>query len=268
MNKPYPGFLDAILKFPAAVSNWGKAFENRIIERTNRRLEVLKDRTEGVVSGRTIPELQELALGSGSYSRLAIMFLDVCGFSDMPNWSREEQKHVLAVMNLFMSEMIAIVRDFGGHFEKNTGDGLMAYFGEGMATDQDRVKPAVEAAVVMHYFNDHLLGPYFDQANVPRVRFRIGIDVGPVTLARIGVKSSSQGYNSIVAIGTTANVACKLMKLIPEGGICVGDFAYAALPSNWWTTCTPCGLTTFVYLATQQKYGGWNLRHRLSRPLL
>jgi len=46
-------------------------------------------------------------------------------------------------MNVFMSEMITLVRDFDGRFEKNTGDGLMAYFGEGAKTDAERVKPAV-----------------------------------------------------------------------------------------------------------------------------
>ena len=174
---------------------------------------------------------------------------------------------MLALMNLFISEMISIVREHDGHFEKNTGDGLMAYFGEGSSTDVERVKPAVEAAAVMHYFNDEILGPFLDSKNVARIKFRVGIDVGPVTLARLGVKSTNSDYNSMVAIGTIANVANKLMRLIPDGGICVGEYAYNNLPNNWGARCAKSDLSTgFVYTATLNPYPGWILNHRLSQP--
>jgi adenylate cyclase len=56
--------------------------------------------------------------------------------------AHEQQKAVLVLMNIFMAEMLNIVRDFGGSYEKNTGDGLMAYFGEEETADFVRVKPA------------------------------------------------------------------------------------------------------------------------------
>jgi adenylate cyclase len=206
-------------------------------------------------------------IGSGSQCRLAVLFLDICGFSQLPNWQPEEQKNVLALMNLFMAEMISTVRDFEGHFEKNTGDGLMAYFGESGKTDAERVRPAIEAATVMHYFNDNILGPFLESKKIARLKFRIGIDVGPVTLARVGVKSSDSEYSSIVAIGTTANVACKLMNLIPDGGICLGQYAYDGLPNNWASRCTKSDKpTTFIYVATQQPYPAWVMNYRLTEP--
>jgi class 3 adenylate cyclase len=165
-----------------------------------------------------------------------------------------------------MSEMITLVREFDGHFEKNTGDGLMAYFGEGAKTDVDRVRPAVEAATAMCYYNDEILGPLMESIPIPRLKFRIGIDVGPVTLAKVGARS--ENYNSLVAIGTIANVACKLMNLIPDGGICVGEHAYRSLPSNWSSRCTKIEKPTgFVYKATQSPYPAWILNHRLTEPI-
>jgi adenylate cyclase len=215
-----------------------------------------------------VPDTDDLSIGSATQVHLAVLFLDICEFSVLPNWTFEEQKTVLALMNLFMSEMISIVREFGGHFEKNTGDGLMAYFGEGAQTEPDRLRPAVEAAGAMHYYNDRVLGPLLDSNNVPRLRFRVGIDVGPVTLARIGVKSLNSEYSSMIAIGTTANVACKLMELIPDGGICVGEYAYRALPCNWNLTCSRSAQPTgFVYVANQQPYPAWVLNHRLPDPV-
>jgi class 3 adenylate cyclase len=168
-------------------------------------------------------------------------------------------------MNLFMSEMISIIRDFGGTFEKNTGDGLMAYFADGATTHAQRVGAAVEAATTMHYFNDHILGPRLDRFGVPRLKFRIGIDLGPVTVARVGVKGSM--YNSMVAVGTSANIACKLMNLIPEGGICLGDYAHDDLPAGWASRCAkrepPAGT---VHSDTRKPYAAWVLNHRLTDP--
>jgi class 3 adenylate cyclase len=264
------GLLASLLgQWPTNPSKWSKSFKQRIIERLLKRRNVLDERINAVVQGRTVPDLDDVSIGSGSQCPLAILFLDICGFSTLPNWFPQEQKRVLALMNLFMAEMISIVREFEGHFEKNTGDGLMAYFGEGAKSDADRVKPAVEAATVMHYFNDNVLGPYLESTKIPKLRFRVGIDVGPVTLARIGVKSADSDYNSMVAIGTTANVACKLMNLIPDGGICVGEHAYRSLPNDWAMRCTRSDRPTiFVYVATQQPYPGWVLDYRLTEPLL
>jgi class 3 adenylate cyclase len=56
------------------------------------------------------------------------MFLDISKFSQWPAWTEQEQDILLRVLSLFFTEMIRIVEDFGGVVEKNTGDGLMAYF--------------------------------------------------------------------------------------------------------------------------------------------
>ncbi len=237
-----------------------------MMERLHKRFAQLKDRIDSVAPGHVVPDLDDLNIGGATQHRLAILFLDICGFSSIPNWNPEEQKEVLARLNLFMSEMITVVRDFEGHFEKNTGDGLMSYFGEGTKTDAERVKPAVEAAAIMHYFNDNILGPLMDSYRVPRLKFRVGIDVGPVTLARVGIKSADSDYSSVVAIGTIANLACKLMKLIPDGGICVGQNAYAQLPNNWASRCAKASPTGFVYVESQQPYPAWILNYRLMAP--
>jgi class 3 adenylate cyclase len=169
-------------------------------------------------------------------------------------------------MNVFMAEMLSIVHDFGGTYEKNTGDGLMAYFGEGETTDSARVKPAVEAALTMHFFNDQLFTPWLKGEGRRPISFRVGIDHGPVTIARVGIRGEK---SSRVAIGTTANLACKLMNRIPNGGVCIGQNIYRNLPHNWAQTCRQCDqLTGFVYVATQAPYPAWELNHRLTTPIL
>ena len=256
--------LAASYNLPGVPSRWSNRYITEIIERCDKRIDVLQDRIEGVAAGRVMPDLDQVTIGSGKHFNLAVLFLDICGFSSRPNWTQEEQKHVLRFMNIFMAEMLNVVRDFGGTYEKNTGDGLMAYFGDGVGTDAERVQPAVEAALVMHYINDQLMTPWFQKKQIEPARFRVGIDVGPTTIARVGLRGDN---NSIVAIGTTANVACKLMNLIPNGGICVGHQVHENLPHNWAQTCRQCDQPTgFVYRVTGNPYTAWELNHRLTQP--
>jgi class 3 adenylate cyclase len=257
-------FQQLLAAIPQPPTKWTKRYLTEIIVRANKRIEVLEDRLNGIIQGRVMPDLEQVTIGSGKQFRLSILFLDICSFSTRSNWTLEQQKSVLVLMNIFMAEMLNVVRDFGGTYEKNTGDGLMAYFGDGETTDATRVKPAAEAAVVMHYVNDNLISPWLQKQGIAPVRFRVGIDLGPVTIARVGLRGE---MNSVVAVGTPANIACKLMNLIPEGGICIGDDVYRNLPNNWTANCKRCETSSgFVYTATQMPYIAWELNHRLTPP--
>lgn len=211
-----------------------------------------------------MPDLDQVTIGSGKQFWLSVLFLDIVEFSRRPSGTFEEQKSVLATLNIFMAEMLNIVRDFGGTFEKNTGDGLMAYFGTEGGTEDDKVASAVFASTVMHYVNDNLLTPRLISLELPAVHFRIGIDFGPVTIGRVGIRGNE---NAFVAIGATANIAHKIMRLIPEGGICVGNDVYLHLPSGWNTACQVISQPTgFVYVKTQEPYKAHLLTHRLMTP--
>jgi class 3 adenylate cyclase len=180
----------------------------------------------------------------------------------------DAQKAVLKSLNIFMGEMLTIVRDFDGVFEKNTGDGLMAYFGEGASNEAEAVAPAVEAAVTMHYVNDCLLDYFLKKDGGTPITFRVGIDVGPITLGKVAIHGGTHG--SVLAIGTTANIACKVMEAIPEGGIAIGNRTYELLPNNWKQSCELVeGGTGHVYRCNQAPYHAWKLRYRTPMmPLL
>ena len=269
-NEPYESLGLAALvaglpATPATPCKWTKRYRQECIDRSNKRIEVLSERIEGITQGREMPDREQVTIGSGRRFDLAVLFLDICSFSARPNWTSDEQKTILEIMNIFMAEMLNIVRDFGGTFEKNTGDGLMAYFGEDAATEADRVRPAVEAAVVMHHVNDTLMTPWFRREGIAPLTFRIGIDIGPITVSRVGIRGAE---SSIVAIGTAANIACKLMDHIPNGGVCIGGEVYRNLPDNWAQTCRPCTEPSgFVYVVTQTPYRAWELNHRLPVPI-
>jgi len=138
-------------------------------------------------------------------------------------------------MDIFMAEMMNIVRDHNGEFEKNTGDGLMAYFGTETSNPVECVNSAINAALTMHYFNDNLLIPYMlQQGWQQKIEFRIGIDYGKVTIGRVGIPG---GLSSFVAIGTSANIACRLLKIAYPGDIVIGRHVKNFLPPNRQKYC-------------------------------
>jgi adenylate cyclase len=252
--------LEILASIPEAPRKWTAPYLKRIIERLNKRIGTLDDRIGGVTAGRTMPSVEQVAIGSGRHLSVAVLFLDISGFTSWPSSTRDEQKRILWTMDVFMAEMMNIIQDHDGVFEKNTGDGLMAYFGTETSSDVESVRLAGEASVIMHYISENGLNGWFAKQGLPPVKFRIGIDFGEITVARIGI----HGTNTFVAIGSTANIANRLLRQLSTG-ICIGNEVYKRLPRNWSGSCAPLPPTTgFVYSATNTPYPIWELRHRLT----
>ena len=215
--------------------------------------------------GRVIPEAEDLVIGAGRRLEVAVMFVDICGFSSWPAETLAEQKAVLAALNLFFTELVRIAEDYGGTVEKNTGDGLMAYF-EDSAADEGS-KRAVACALTMFDTNVSLLTPVLAHANIAPIRFRVAIDHGPATIGRLG---AARRFNAIVAVGTVANVASKMLSFAQAGELLIGDTVRSRLPVYWrhsWTQIldSPTG---WVYRVTGLRYPFYRYTGRWTRPLL
>jgi len=214
------------------------------------------------VPGRTVPGDEDLIIGDGRRLHLAIMFLDISGFSGRPSGSFEDQEMLLRILNLFFSEMIKIAEDYGGTVEKNTGDGFMAYFEND--TSATASKRALASALTMIAANDYLVKPILDATPTEEIRFRISIDYGPVTVARLG---AAQRFNANVAIGATANFASKMLALAEPGEIVIGELAKEQLPSTWQLSYTELITTEtgWIYTADDRPYSLYRYTGRWSR---
>lgn len=182
-----------------------------------------------IQSGRVIPDEQAISFGLGRRLKMAILFLDISGFSALPSESLNEQEVLLRVLNLFFSEIVKTAEDFGGTVEKNTGDGLMAYFEDTSAGSSLGSERAISAALTMFYVTANLINPILLKNNLLPLRFRIGIDYGWVTIAKLG---AAKRFNSIVAIGTTANIACKMLAHADPEELIIGENVVASLPEQ------------------------------------
>jgi len=258
------GMLSALSgNMPEWPAKWSSIYLNSARERLAKRADTLDGKLAASGLGRLVPEAPQITIGSGKHLHLAVLFLDICNFSDWPSSDHAEQLQVLKKLNIFMAEMLSIVRDYGGHFEKNTGDGLMAYFGGTESELETASRTACDCAAVMHAINDYVLTPWFESQSVRPVKFRVGIDAGQMTIARVGIPNLAEQR---VAIGSHANIACKIMRFAPHGGICIGNNVHKYLKDSWKGTTSELPPTGFVYVRSQIPYKAWNLNYTPPRP--
>ncbi len=216
-------------------------------------------------AGRIVPESSDLTIGTGRRLSAAIMFLDISSFSSRLSETQEEQEQILAILNLFFSEMIKIAEDYGGTVEKNTGDGLMAYFEDGGSSSSETGSHrAVACSLTMMAACENLINPILVRSSIEPLRFRIAIDHGNITIAKVGARKR---FNAITAIGATANLASKMLGTAKSGEIILGENAKKGLPPEWQTTWTKLHTyqTGWVFRATKLPYSFYYYNGRWSK---
>lgn len=213
-----------------------------------RRVEIMRRRIQAVNSavapGRIIPMPEDLPIGRGRRLDAAILFLDISGFTYRPSETAEEQDNQIRILSLFFSEMIRIVGDFGGTVEKNTGDGIMAYFSRPRGTTLDPRQTALVCALYMFLAADRLINPVIRASGLEPLRFRVCLDFGSITVARLG---AAQRFNHIVAVGTAANRTSKMLGHAQAGDLLIGDAMLPGIHRDWLQQ----------FLAHTGKESGW-----------
>ena len=197
---------------------------------------------------------QSLSIGEGRRLNASVMFLDISGFTNRPMDTPLEQDLMLRILTLFFSEMICIAEEYEGQVEKNTGDGLMMYFTDDLASSGvHSVQKAITCALTMMATTTYLINPIVRASNAEDIKFRISIDYGSITIAKIG---SRRRFSSYTAIGTIANLACKMLKHAKPEQIVLGNNAKNELPIEWqqmYTRLLPIN-TGWVYKANELPY--------------
>lgn len=247
------------MNYEGLTTNYWETQQERV-EQSRARIE----KRPMVGDGRTVPNDDALAIGDGRRLSMAVMFIDICDFSKRNLETVEEQGLMLKVLNLFFTEMIRVCEEYGGNVEKNTGDGLMIYFNDGEGTPPEvGSKRAVACALTMLKSTEILINPILRNSSVIPIEFRTSIDHGNITVAKIG---APRRFNANTAIGSTANFACKMLKVARKNEIVIGENARKQLPLSWQTNWTaPCSEPSgWTYIQSGLPYqiykytGRWN----------
>jgi adenylate cyclase len=199
-----------------------------------RRVEIMRRRIQAlsrtVATGWIIPAPEDLPIGRGRRLDAAILFLDISGFTHRPSETAEEQDGQVRILSLFFSEMIRIVGDFGGTVEKNTGDGIMAYFSRPRGIAPDPRQRALVCALYMFLAAERLINPVIQASGFEPLRFRVCLDFGSITIARLG---AAQRFNHIVAVGTAANRTSKMLGHAEPDELLLGDAMLPGIHADW-----------------------------------
>ena len=145
-------------------------------------------------------------------------------FADMQGSSAITQKFdpevVSAITSDFFSILGEVVYKYEGSIDRLMGDGMMVIFGAPVVHENDPQR-AIFSALEMQEELEKLNEELEQKAGIS-IRMRVGINTGTVVVDNIG----SDLRMEYTAIGDMVNMASRLEKLAPVGGVLVGESTY------------------------------------------
>lgn len=192
---------------------------------------------EGVTNA-TLSALQDLLQRSSARSseeipsrdaqrkQVTVIFAKVTGLAGATGGTLETA--VLNIISALWRQLDGAVTQQGGMIDKHLGDAIMGLFGVPVAHEDDP-EQAVRAALQMRAILSNFVTELKDSLDedtlsllpdLQSLRLSVGINTGPVMLGRVG---DSDEYT---VIGDTVNVASRLERASPPGGILISHDTY------------------------------------------
>lgn len=171
------------------------------------RIKKLNKRLGDIPNGRTTPEKKDFRLNEAKKYELGMVFIDIDGFTKYLIDHGSER--VLYLLGMFVPEAMKLVQEYDGYFEKNTGDGLFAYFGFGK-TPGDSIADLLQYITTVRWVVANEINPRIEELGFEPVSISSGSTFGTTHLSRIGEKAYKQELNRMTAVSTQANIAYTL----------------------------------------------------------
>lgn len=186
------------------------------IEEVEDHAELVEDRLEHIPDSHVMPDPEDMDLHEAREFRLGVVFIDINDFSDYSE--RNNKEDVLFMLNVFIPKVMEGIREFHGAFEKNTGDGILAYFGP---EDDDN---EIADTILRYFFYVQMMlhmaaNPILRDYNVEPISISASAALGTVHISRIGVHSMSRR----TAVSSTANIASELEDIAGTDQYLVGQ---------------------------------------------
>lgn len=197
--------------------------KRNIYESIERRTEKLNERLESIPEGKTIPKKEQFRLNEAKRYDLAMVFIDIDGFTD---YLIDHGPHrVLYLLGLFVPEAMKLVKEYDGYFEKNTGDGIFAYFGFDKEPNE-AISDMLQYITTVRWVIDNEINPRITDLGFQPVSMSSGATYGTAHLSRIGVKAYKQELNRMTAVSSKANIAYALENIANAREHLVGPTVY------------------------------------------
>jgi len=233
MMRPRP-LLKALVK--------AKIYRQQVIEKNALLEQILNRYLPEEVVAKVLEDSSLLKLG-GVRGFVTILFADLTGFTTFADAVPPE--HVMDTLNQTFSRLTKIVADNRGTFDKYLGDGLMAFYGAPITSDNDALN-AVRTAVEMRQAFQALKDEW-GEGPQSQLGLAVGINSGEAIVGNLG----SERLMNYTVIGDAVNVAARLEDLAGPGQILIGEATHTLVED----------------LVVARKFGGVDLRGR-SKPVV
>ncbi|HET7672313.1 MAG TPA: adenylate/guanylate cyclase domain-containing protein [Burkholderiales bacterium] len=204
------GNLDVEVKLQSAdeIAQLGDAFNHMV--RELRQKERIKEMFGKYVDPRVVHDLlerKEFAQG-GERRVMTVFFSDLQGFTGFAE--RMTPGAVVKLLNEYFGMMAEAIRAEHGIIDKYIGDSVMAFWGPPFSSESEHAALACYAALEQQArvarFQAMLPELTGLRKDVPKIRARMGLATGEVTVGSIG----SEDARSYTVVGDTANLASRL----------------------------------------------------------
>jgi adenylate cyclase len=198
---------------------------NRVLEKK------LKDQLEELVKNKKLSKyfsqklLRRLLSADTSLDterrNITILFIDLCGFTDMTD--RIESEKVSGILNQYLSEMVLLIEQHGAALIQVIGDGLMVFLGAPEQMDEnEQARRALNLSIAIQHKITELAKGWFINGLEYEGPARIGIHQDYVTVGNFG----SQNMMEYTAVGRGINLASRLEASCTPGHIKVSNPVY------------------------------------------
>eukprot|EP00798_Chlamydomonas_sp_ICE-L_P028579 gene28579-31745_t len=196
-----------------------------------------------------------LAALAGSHDDVTVLFMDVCGFTDM---SKEvSSQAVMGYMNDMFSFLDDLVDKHGVYKVDTSGDcyivagGLMTHDEDGFLTFDSDPDPKAGTRMVVEFMLDLIQGvamvPY-PHSGFPTI-VRVGIHTGQCVSGLVGTK-----LPKFSLWGDTMNTASRMESTSKPGGVQISDATYKMLFEDHQKLFVPTGGVTIKGKGTMDTY--------------
>jgi adenylate cyclase len=141
---------------------------------------------------------------------VSILFADISGFTTVSETKKPEE--VAEFLSHFLGRAVESIFAFGGTLDKFIGDAVMAFFGAPIKQD-DHADRAVLAGLMLQ----RLVGDWNaerEQAGLPPVRIRVGINSGQAVVGNVGTEKRVD----YTVLGSSVNIASRLESGVAKPG--------------------------------------------------